>query len=60
MLEQQLQDEQQSTDEKSARISKLEKDIRDLRVQLETKLETSLWNFVKFRPKKKTLKLLRT
>jgi hypothetical protein len=37
MLEQQLQDEQGSSDQKSNRITKIEKDIRDLRVQLEQK-----------------------
>ena len=39
MLEQQLQDEQESSDQKSNRITKIEKDIRDLRVQLEQKIE---------------------
>ena len=40
MLEQQLQDEQEASDDKVKRMSKLEKDIRDLRVQLEQKIET--------------------
>lgn len=40
MLEQQLQDEQEANDDKVKRMSKLEKDIRDLRVQLEQKIET--------------------
>lgn len=39
MLEQQLQDEQEASDDKTKRMSKLEKDIRDLRVQLEQKIE---------------------
>lgn len=41
MLEQQLQDEQENSDKKSSRMNKLEKDTRDLRVQLEQKLEMS-------------------
>lgn len=44
MLEQQLQDEQEASDDKTKRMSKLEKDIRDLRVQLEQKIEIGLWN----------------
>lgn len=40
MLEQQLQDEQEASDDKVKRMAKLEKDIRDLRVQLEQKIET--------------------
>lgn len=43
MLEQQLQDEQEASDDKTKRMSKLEKDIRDLRVQLEQKIEIGLW-----------------
>ena len=41
MLEQQLQDEQENNDAKSKRVAKLEKDIRDLRVQVEQKIEIS-------------------
>lgn len=42
MLEQQLQDEQEASDDKTKRMSKLEKDIRDLGVQLEQKIEIGL------------------
>lgn len=42
MLEQQLQDEQEASDDKAKRMSKLKKDIRDLRVQLEQKIEIGL------------------
>lgn len=39
MLEQQFQDEQEASDDKIKRMFKLEKDIRDFRVQLEQKIE---------------------
>jgi hypothetical protein len=39
LLESQLNDEQDGHDMKTERISKLEKDLRDMRVQLEQKIE---------------------
>ena len=42
LLESQLNDEQEEHDVKTERVSKLEKDIRDLRVQLEQKIELGI------------------
>ena len=39
ILENQLRDEQEDNDEKTEIISKSERDIRDMRVQLEQKIE---------------------